>query len=62
LKLPTSTLWVLVQGRRVYVNGCVPANYRRGSLEKALRGIPDVEVAVEQLRVGTRGAVGYRTR
>ena len=62
MKLPASSLWVLVQGRRVYVYGCVPADYRRGSLEKSLRAIPDVEVAIEQLRVGGGGKSMYRTK
>jgi hypothetical protein len=57
-----STLWVLVQGRRVWIYGCVPEGYRRGRLEKALRGIPDVELAMEEIRVGARGAVPYRLR
>ncbi len=58
----SSTLWVLVQGRRVWVYGCVPAGYRRGQLEKALRRIPDVELAMEEVRVGALGSVPYRQR
>jgi hypothetical protein len=59
--LPRSTLWVLVQGRRVWIYGCVGASYRRGALEKWLRSIPDVEVATEEVRIGG-GKVPYRTR
>lgn len=57
-----STLWVLVQGRRVWIHGCVPEGYRRGRLEKALRAIPDVELATEEVRIGGRGEVPYRTK
>ena len=57
-----STLWVLVQGRRVWIYGCVPASYQRGRLEKAFRAIPDVEVAIEQVRVGSRGTIPYRMK
>jgi len=57
-----STLWVLVQGRRVWVYGCVAKGYQRGALEKALRKVPDVELAMEELRVGFRGNVTYRTK
>ncbi|MGZ5038451.1 MAG: hypothetical protein ACXWG1_11770 [Usitatibacter sp.] len=57
-----STLWVLVQGRRVWVYGCVADGYRRGLLERRLRRIPDVELAMEELRVGARGDVPYRVR
>ena len=62
LILQLSTLWVLVQGRRVWIYGCVPASYQRGRLEKAFRGIPDVEVAIEQVRVGSRGTIPYRMK
>jgi hypothetical protein len=57
-----STLWVLVQGRRVWIYGCVGMRYRKGQLEKGLRKIPDVELAMEELRVGASGEVPYRMR
>jgi hypothetical protein len=57
-----STLWVLVQGRRVWVYGCVAKGYHRGTLEKALRKVPDVELAMEEVRVGAKGDVPYRPR
>ena len=58
----SSTLWVLVQGRRVWIYGCVPSDYPRGQLEKALRKIPDVELAMEEMRVGNNGPTPYRTK
>ena len=57
-----SSLWVLVQGRRVWVYGCVEPGYRRGSLARSLRKVPDVELAMEEVRVGPRGAVPYRLK
>ena len=57
-----SSLWVLVQGRRVWIYGCVVAHYHRGELEKALRRIPDVELGIEEVRAGGQGPVPYRTR
>src|SRR5512141_1883868 len=57
-----STLWVLVQGRRVWVYGCVERTYRRGRIEKALRGIASVELAMEEVRVGVNGELPYRTK
>jgi hypothetical protein len=57
-----STLWVLVQGRRVWIYGCVPAGYGRGGLEKSLRAVADVELAMEEVRAGARARVPYRTR
>jgi len=63
LKIPKdSSLWILVQGRRVFAYGCVPGSYRAGTLREQLRKIPDVEVAVEDVRVGSRGPVGYRIK
>jgi hypothetical protein len=57
-----STLWVLVQGRRVWVYGCVATQYRRGTLERALRAIPDVELALEELRIGANAMPPYRDK
>lgn len=63
MKLPSpSTLWVMVQGRRVWIYGCVPAGFRHGALRDQLRRIPDVEVATEEVRIGPRGALEYRAR
>ena len=57
-----STLWVLVQGRRVWIYGCVGSGYRRGRLEQGLRRIPDVELSMEEIRVGARGKTPYATK
>jgi hypothetical protein len=62
LAVPRSSLWVLVQGRRVWIYGCVPEGYKPGSLRDQLRRVPDVEVAMEQLRIGAKGSVDYRVR
>jgi hypothetical protein len=62
LALPRSTLWVLVQGRRVFVQGCVAPGYRTGTLSAKLRAIPEVELAIEDVRIGSAGPVPYRTR
>jgi hypothetical protein len=62
IKLPRSTLWVLVSGRRAWIYGCVADGYRPGALRDQLRRVPDVEVATEQLRVGAKGSLDYRTR
>jgi hypothetical protein len=62
LALPRSTLWVLVQGRRVWIQGCVAPGYRSGSLSAMLKRIPDVELAMEEVRVGVAGAIPYRKR
>jgi hypothetical protein len=46
----------------VWVYGCVAAGYHRGRLEQALRAIPDVELAMEELRVGAGGNIPYRLK
>jgi hypothetical protein len=61
LALPRSTLWVLVQGRRVWIQGCVAPGYRSGALSAKLKRVPDVELAMEEVRVGASGAIPYRT-
>ncbi len=53
---------MLVQGRRVWAYGCVTNGYRRGALEKALRKVADVELAMEEVRIGPRGEVPYRLK
>src|SRR5258708_16548678 len=60
--VPRSTLWVLVQGRRVWIYGCVPGGYRPGALREQLRKIPDIEVATQELRLEAEGRGGYRMR
>ena len=57
-----STLWVLVQGRRVWIQGCAGKGYPKGALERALRGVPEVELAIEEVRVGASAAPPYRLR
>ena len=62
LALPRTTLWILVQGRRVWIQGCVAPGYRSGTLSAKLKRIPDVELAMEEVRVGSNGTIPYRTR
>jgi hypothetical protein len=62
LALPRSTLWILVQGRRVWIQGCVAPGYRSGSLSAMLKAMPDVELAMEEVRVGASGAIPYKKR
>jgi BON domain-containing protein len=59
--LKDASLWVTVQRRWVYVEGCVPARYADGTLEKLLGKTPDVEHLI--VNVGRPGASPpYRTR
>lgn len=58
--LHPSSLWVTVQGRIVYLEGCVERAAQAAELEAQARGLPNVQQALALVRVGTRGALPYR--
>jgi osmotically-inducible protein OsmY len=53
------SVWVTVQRRWVYLQGCVPNAALASKLERAARALPDVEAVVPDLMVGTRGKPPY---
>ena len=53
------SVWVMVQRRWVYLQGCVPSPALARQLERAARALPDVEAVVPDLMVGTRGKPPY---
>jgi hypothetical protein len=55
-----ASLWVTVQRRIVWIEGCVAPGYRKGSLERLVRDVPDVELVVVNVRQGPRGTIPYR--
>lgn len=54
-----STLWVTVQGRVVYVEGCLPAGARPADLEAFVRRTANVQQAIAAVRLGPAGRVPY---
>lgn len=54
-----SSVWVVIQRRWVYLQGCVPSAALARKLERAARAVPDVETVVPDLMVGTRGKPTY---
>ena len=54
-----ASVWVTVQRRWVYLQGCVPTRDLAQRLESAARGVKDVETVVPDLMVGTRGKPPY---
>ncbi len=54
-----ASVWVTVQRRWVYLQGCVPTRDLALRLERAARGAKDVETVVPDLMVGTRGRAPY---
>lgn len=57
--LRQGSVWVMVQRRWVYLQGCVPSPALARQLERAARALPDVEAVVPDLMVGTRGKPPY---
>ena len=55
-----SSVWVVIQRRWVYLQGCVPSATLARKLERAARAVPDVETVVPDLMIGTRGKPPYR--
>jgi len=57
--LQRGSVWVIVQRRWIYLQGCVPDKRLRERHEKAARAVPDVENVVNDLMIGTRGKPDY---
>ena len=54
-----ASVWVVIQRRWVYLQGCVPSRSMAAALDRAARTVPDVEVVLPELMVGTRGHPPY---
>ncbi|MEO6743755.1 MAG: BON domain-containing protein [Caldimonas sp.] len=55
-----TSIWIVVQRRWVYLQGCVASEPQREALERAVRGIDDVEAVIDELMVGRDGTPRYR--
>ena len=53
------SVWVTVQRRWVYLQGCVPSAALAARLVRAVRAVPDVQTVVPDLMTGTRGKPPY---
>lgn len=58
--LHPSSLWLTVQGRVVYLEGCVADAAQGPALEAAARGVPEVQQALAIVAVGARASPPYR--
>jgi len=47
-----SSVWVTIQRRWVFLEGCVPTPEQSAQLEHAVRAVPDVETVVPVLNLG----------
>ena len=57
--LRRTSVWVTIQRRWVYLQGCVPSRDLAMRLERAAKAVPDVETVVPDLMTGTRGKPTY---
>jgi hypothetical protein len=60
--LEGTSLWLTVQGRVVYLEGCVPDAARASAIEALARARPGVQQALALVRIGPQGALPYRPR
>lgn len=57
-----TSLWVTVQGRVVYLEGCAQRASNVSDIEALMRSAPYVEQVISIVRVGTSAAMPYRVR
>lgn len=56
-----TSLWITVQRRFVYAEGCAPASFDRHALQQQLEAIPDVEQVFVRVSADAHGALPYKT-
>lgn len=59
--LAGTSLWITVQRRFVYAEGCAPAAFDRAALERRLAAIPDVDKVFVRLRADPHALPPYKT-
>lgn len=57
-----TSLWVTVQGRIVYIEGCVAQEAQAAEIEAFVRGVPYVQQAIAIVRSNPSRRVPYRLR
>lgn len=60
--LESTSLWVTVQGRVVYVEGCAASPRAEADLEAFMRGMPHVQQAIAAIRTDPTARPPYRLR
>jgi hypothetical protein len=56
-----TSLWITVQRRFVYAEGCAPASFDRQALRRQLEAIPDVEQVFIRVGTGASAPAPYKT-
>ncbi|HEY4805033.1 MAG TPA: BON domain-containing protein [Paraburkholderia sp.] len=57
-----TSIWITVQRRFVYAEGCAGPGFDSAALERRLAAIPDVEQVFVRVRSDPRGPLPYKTR
>lgn len=55
-----TSVWVMGSRRWVFLMGCVASEQQSETLERAVRGIDDVEAVINELMIGIGGKPRYR--
>lgn len=58
----SASVWVTIQRRWVFLQGCVTTPAQITELQQAAQAVPDVEIVVPMLLVGTTGKPRYQVR
>jgi hypothetical protein len=59
--LAGTSVWITVQRRFVYAEGCAPASFDRQALQRELEAIPDVEQVFMRVTDTPHGPLPYKT-
>ena len=59
--LDGTSIWITVQRRFVYAEGCAPASFDAATLQKRLEAIPDVEQVFMRVTPAPSGPLPYKT-
>ncbi|WP_373322294.1 BON domain-containing protein [Paraburkholderia adhaesiva] len=59
--LANTSLWITVQRRFVYAEGCASASFDQAALQRSLEAIPDVEQVFVRVRADPHAAPPYKT-
>ena len=59
---PDTSLWVTVQGRVVYVEGCARSPADEAQIEAFMRALPNVQQAIASLRTDPAAPAPYKVR
>jgi BON domain len=60
-RFANTSVWIMGSRRWVYLMGCVASEQQSDALERAVRGVDDVEAVINELLIGSDGKPRYRT-